>query len=404
LEGSISARAGQLVELDGLPRTGVARLSWNEEQLLRAGEVRVLELELRLPSGLLLRLGDNAELDQTSILLNDAGTGLVGVFVHLVGWTTVETAPTEQGDLPVTRKVARLKLATTESLDPPSAESLRLAEFVKTGNEQWLCSPSFIPPLLSVMGTPFLEQPLKDLEEPLEVLRGKLVQQLSFQWLEGTSLAGVKSSLQQVYALQGLLADMREGTDQHPYLLFRQLRGLFFEFFFFQTPSRRVDPEWARRPYVHESPAGCIVGLVEAIRTICSQEWPLPSFARFKADNAAMVLQLPDDLSGNEDFYLWLRKPRREMEIDTSTIKLAARSRLDRLHKLSLNGIGLERAALPAFARQLDPNVELFRFRDDEERSYALREGVLAYYPRQGQDQMEAALSWGASLAVGGLV
>jgi len=393
LEETLLAHHSARANLINLPEVGVVRLSWQSTRLRVDGHLAIREVVLQMPSGALISLRENAELIGDPLILDEAGASEVPIYLHLMNDVSPFTPAPKKGEVPVPRGMAQLRLSWHDVL-PDSVEHMQLAVFQRDDDNNWTQCSAYIPPLLSTWNHPFLKSALKSLSEILGQLHARLSQQISIQYLEGMDPNYAQVGIRGIYAFQALLADLGAGVDLHPYLVYRQLRELYAILYFYQGANQRFSPELAARPYLHFNLKGCMGELLEAIAEVAGQDWERPRYAAFARQLDRMVMDLPQDVAGADEVYLLIRKPRVGDSFAADRVKLSARSRLDRVHRLSLPGITLQPAPLPAFAQQLGPEVMFFRIERDEEWSLALKERNLAFYLREGMGEISAALCW----------
>lgn len=383
------ARTSQL----SLPDVGVVALQWQAAPLRVDGRLTLTELTIQMPSGALLTLNDNAELIGDPLLLGDAGGAVVPIYLHLMETSTPLVPASSPGAVAVERSLSHLRLAWDDVL-PGSVEHLKLAVFRRDFDGGWALAESYIPPLLQTWRTPFLREPLLALGDTLTQLRSRLTQQLSIQYLEGVDPNYAQVGVRGIYSFQALLADLEAGLDAHPYLVFRQLRELFAVLYFYQGTTQRLSPELAASPYKHFALAECFSALLEAVGEVAGQDWVRPRYANFSRQQNRFTMDLPEDIAGASEIYLLIRKPRVGARVDPARLKLSTRARLDRIYQLALSGVGLSPAPLPAFAERLGPEVDFYRIERDSEWAFALSEGNLAFYLREGMAEISAAICW----------
>jgi type VI secretion system protein ImpJ len=375
--------------LHGLPAYGIASLRWNET-LLREGVVSIPSATLVMPSGQLLDVPDNARI--TSLNLNMSASPAVTVYLHLLQAPASPRDDQPEGDgAAIPRAVHQLVLSSDQSI-PDAVSTLRLAELRKLPEGTWQAASSYLPPLLLVGTSPFLHAELDELRAALEAFQHQVLMD-SASYLSGSSLAMVKQCLKSVHRLRRLLANVQAQVHLHPYHLYEALKEFYVEVCFYRDSA----PRHVEDPYAHEQLAGCfqrVLGpLFEQMRT-AQKHAP---YAPFVLRDGVYRLALPSATQRARELYVLIQKSQAQRAVALDEFKLASPNRLLQTHRLSLPGIGLERADRPVLAHSFGPEVEFFHVQRGEEWDHAARDGAIAFYARPELRDLEFYLYWSAA-------
>jgi type VI secretion system protein ImpJ len=384
-EGALLEESALRFRLRGLPAYGIAAFRWNES-LLREGVVSIMSATLVMPSGHLVEVPNNAV--ATSLNVNMSGQNEVNVYLHLM------QAPVEDGDdelhgagaLP--RVVRQLALSCDQSV-PGALSTLKLAELKRAPEGGWQPSPSYLPPLLLVGASPFLQKELEELLPALEAFQYKVMMD-STSYLSGSSLAMVKQCMKSVYRIRRLVANVKSQVHLHPYHLYEALKDFYVEVCFYRDSA----PQHADEVYNHTQLATCfrhVLGpLVEQMRT-AQKHTP---YAPFVLRDGLYRLDLPAAVQRAREIYFLIQKSQVQRAVGLHEFKLASPSRLIMTHRLSLPGIPLEKADRPMLAHFFGPEVEFYCVQRGEEWEHALRDGAVAFYGRPELADLEFYLYW----------
>jgi type VI secretion system protein ImpJ len=372
--------------LHGLPAYGIAALRWNEA-LLREGVVSILSATLVMPSGQLLEVPNNAVV--TSVNLNMPGRNAENAYLHLL------QAPAEDSDddmaaQAVPRVKYQLVLSTDQSISD-AVSTMKLAELKKSPEGTWQVSPTYLPPLLLVGASPFLQTDLEELRSALEAFQYKVMMD-SASYLSGSSLAMVKQCLKSVHRLRRLLANLKGQLHLHPYDLYEALKDFYVEVSFYHDSA----PQHADEPYNHEQLGSCfrrvLAPLLEQMRSAQKRS----PYAPFVLRDGIFRLDVPPALHKAKEVYFLIQKSQATRTVGLDEFKLASPARLLMTHRLSLPGIGITRADRPMLAHSFGPEVEFYYVHPGEEWQHALRDGAVAFYARPELGDLEFYLYWSA--------
>lgn len=384
----ISDVAARLALL-GLPMHGIGHLSWNDA-ILDQGILSIAKMSAVLPIGHYIQIPGNAR--ASSFNLNATGATRALIYLHL----TSDRLPCEDGsrDGPDGERLERYAhqlVLSTEQVQRNAIYTMKLAEFRKSVGGSWTLSPSYVPPLLQVGTSPFLEPLLFQLTRSLTVFQEKLQEEIAASYLGGEGLAGAKTCLKATYVFQRLLVNLSMQVHVHPYQLYEALKVFYAEVCVYQNRT----PEDITSAYRHDDLARTLGRAAEPLLEHLQLQRGKAPYAPFEQrDGLFLLAELPDEARQASDVFLLIQKPRIGDTVPIEALKLAARSRVAAVHKLSLVGIPLRRIARPPFQHEFGSEVEFFQLGLGEEWDLALREGALAFYETPGVASAKAFLYW----------
>ena len=381
-EGALLQESALRFRLHGLPAYGIASLRWNEA-LLREGVLSIVSATLVMPSARLLDVPHNAVV--TSLNLNMPGRGAETAYLHLVP-TLQDGADDFDGGVP--RVKHQLVLSTDQSI-PDAISTLKLMELRKTPEGIWQPTRTYVPPLLLVGSSPFLQAELDELRTALEAFQYKVLMS-SASYLSGSSMAMVKQCSKSIHRLRRLLTNLKGQLQLHPYDLYEALKDFYVEVCFYHDTM----PQHADEPYNHEQIGGCFRRVLgPLVEQMCSAQKNAP-YAPFVVRDGIYRLELPTALRRARDVYFLIQKSQTQRMVGLEELKLAATSRLLMTHRLSLPGIGITRADRPLLAHSFGPEVEFYCVHKDDEWQHALADGAVTFYARPELGDLEFYFYW----------
>jgi type VI secretion system protein ImpJ len=384
-EGALREEAALRSRLHGLPAYGVAALRWNDT-LLREGVVSILSATLVMPSGQLLEVPGNAAV--ASLNLNVPGTGTVTAFLHLLQEPAPEGSDQLGGASVVTRLRHQLVLSADQNL-PGAVSTLKLAELRKAPDGSWQMSPGYLPPLLLVGASPFLQAELEQLQPALEAFQHKLMMD-AVSYLSGSGLHAVRQCLKSVFRMQRLLANLKSQVHLHPCQLYEALKEFYVEVCFYHDSA----PQHAGEPYNHEQLAPCFRRLFQPLFEQMRTAQKDSPHAPFVVRDGVYRIELPANAKKAKDVYFLIQKSQAHRAVALQEFKLAGPNRLLMSHRLSLPGIGIKRIDRPIMAHAFGPEVEFYLLQPGDEWQHAVAEGAVAFYNRPEFGDLEFYLYW----------
>lgn len=384
LLGDMAAR----LSLTGVPLHGLGRLSWNDS-LLEQGILSISKLAAVLPIGHYLQVPGNARAQ--SFNLNATGATRTPVYLHL---TTERLASVDDGDGADGERLeryARSIVLSSEQVQRDAVYTMKLAEFEKAVEGSWSLASSYVPPLLQVGVSPFFQDLLDRLSAALPLFQEKLQEDIAASYLGGEGLAGAKTCLKALYTFQRLLVNVTAQVHVHPYTLYEALKVFYAEVCFYQDRT----PEEITSAYRHDDLAATFAAVTQPLLEHLRLEKGKAPYVPFtRKDGMFQLPSLPEEVRGAKEVFLLVQKPRLGDSVPIEALKVAARSRVAAVHRLSLVGIPLRRIERPPFQHQFGSEVEFFQLGFGEEWDLALREGALAFFETPSVAKARTFLYW----------
>lgn len=374
--------------LQGLPAFGIGKLKLNDT-LLDEGIFSIQEMTLVMGSGLLLDVPGNTTVSPFN--LNVPGTTTVSIYLHVLMDKQAPDPETEGWDeadeLIIPRVLYRLALASEQGY-PDAIETLKLAEFEKAPEGAWLLSRNFVPPLMQLGTSPFLQSDLNSLAEVLEMFQYNLSLDAA-SYLSGESLFSVKQCLKRVFKTRRLLANLARQVHLHPYFLYEELKTLYDEVCFY----RNATPEKTAGEYDHDRIAS-LSQLVDALKKQMQLAKSRPPYLPFSLVDNIYQVELPEAVRRSTDVYFLVQKSQVSASLSIEEMKLAAISRLSFVHKMALHGIPLKKIDRAPFQHPFGAEVEFYLIREGEEWDHALNEEKMAFFNRLELKDTNFYLYW----------
>ena len=389
-EESLVADVVLRFRMQGLPSYGIGHLKLNET-LLEEGILSIQDLTLVMGSGLLLDTPGNATVAPFN--LNVPGTTSVSVFLHVLrdapSDTDAHKAWNDDGEDGISRVIYKLVLSTEQS-HPGVMETLKFAEFNKSVEGAWQLSRDFVPPLLQLGTSPFLQNEMHELSQMLELFQYNLSVDAAGA-LSGESLFSVKQCLKSVFKTQRLLANLNSQVHLHPYFLYEETKTLYTEVCFY----RDATPQDITAPYDHNR-LSCLKEVIDLLNSQMHLVRSRPPYLPFELQENIYRVKLPEDIRLATDVYLLVQKREITAGVSIEELKVAGLSRLPFVHKMALHGIPLRKVDRPAFQHSFGAEVEFYLIREGEEWDHALNEMTLAFYDRSNLKDAEFFIYWRA--------
>ena len=388
-EMSLSAESHVRSLLAGRPEFGVVRLRWNE-LLLADGVLQIGEATVVLRDGTLVDVPRAATLGPLTLAMT--GAARVPVYLHLLDQTESALGnPLYLDDAKVVQRVIRKAQLTTTERTEHSLGVLKLAEFEKSPSGVWSLSPQYIPPLLRVGDSPFLQAPLQQIALRLGELDTKLVASLRDTFLRLERLAVIRASLAVMYETLSLLSDLQQGHGGDPYALFRQLRQLYFQL----CCLHEVLPEQSSLPYVHGGATESFGRLLQLLGPRLRLQAAHHNYVQFsRKDGLFSLSPLPDEVKAAQEVYLLVQRPSLQEPVRISDVKLAATSRLALVHRMVMRGIPFKPVEQVHFQHSFGPEVDFYQLTLNDEWALAMREGSLGFNQTAALAKAQCFLFW----------
>lgn len=388
-EQALSAESYLRSLIAGRSEYGVARLRWNEE-LLSEGVLAITELTAVMRDGALLDVPRNAVLP--SLTLAMTGAPRVPIYLHLLESTESPSGnPVYTDDPPTVQRVVRKTvLSISEKMDR-SVGVLKLAEFEKLASGTWGLVAGYLPPLLRVGDSPFLQAQLSQLDTQLSELEPKLVAQLQDTFLRLERIAVTRTTLAAMYQALSILADLRNGSGCHPCELFRELRALYFQLCCFQE----LLPEQSCIPYPQSDIGTAFTRLFTLLTPRLRLSAVHHSHLKFaRLSGLFTVSGFPEEVKSAQEVYLLIQRPNIHDRVRVDDVKLSATSRLALVHRMVLRGVPFKLCERVHFQHAFGPEVDFHQLTMNEEWALAAREGSLSFYETSALEKAQAFLFW----------
>ena len=373
----------------GLPLYGISALKW-DGSLLSEGVFSIQAITLVMHSGLLLDVPRNAVVSPYN--LNVSGGVSVPVYCHAVRKEapsgTEGNWDTELNDEDVPRIVYALHLSS----DPDHRNSfttIKLADFEKDPQGVWQLSEGYVPPLLQLATTPFLQARINEFEKSLDMFQYKLSQEIAASYISGETLSGAKSCMKAAYGMKRFLANLHSQIFMHPFFFYEALQELYTEICFY----RDMTPDHSASSYDHDQLYDIsenIGDVIEQMRFVSIQQPYLP----FELQDGVYRVKFPEVVRSARDVYFLVQKDHASSVFTFENIKLSAFLRLPLIHKLALQGVSMTRISRPPFQQPFGPEVDFYRIAEGEEWDRVLKELVLAFYDNPTVDDLKFFLYW----------
>ncbi len=367
------------------PQWGVAQLDW---ELSIEGRVRIHKMVLVREDGGVIDIPGNCDAPP-ALEVGDEGQSELPLYLHFdSGSRFTKESPHGDSDN-VERTVLQVQLSAHASSDPDS-EPFKLAELVKSAEDEWDLSEAYIPPCTRVAQMPFFRQPLRRLRGVVETLHQTLVKEIRDAFLSAEGIVSARACLRGVFDCQAVLADLTGDMDLHPSELWKQLTQLYLDLCIY----RGVDPTVHLVPYRQRQLGECFNRLLDALEAQVAVRKTETPHAVFSTEGNMVVCKLPPEARHAKQIYWLLQKERVGDSLQLNQVKLAGPDRLGTVHQLALRGIPFRRILNPPFHHNFTSEVEFYALERGEEWDHALREGKVSFYARNELTEVRGFMYW----------
>jgi type VI secretion system protein ImpJ len=371
--------------MGGAPFWGLGSLKWDSFQILE-GIVSIQEMTLILPTGVLIDIpGNTAPL---SFNLNSAGSTRTPLYVHLQGGFDLSSDASSSDD-PVERVVQKIRLSTVAYSDT-AVQTFKLCEFEKSVDGIWAPRGTYLPPMLQVGNSPFMEPYLKRMRSISVTFQQALTSEIHENYLAGENVQAAKQCLRGLFGFKALLSNLQGEIRCHPYELFKALHAFYLDI----CILRECEPVALELAYQHEKIGDGLEQLIQLIEEQINLSRSDAAYQSFEMHEGMWACALPDECKTARQVYWLIQKPRVGMELDYSSIKLASEARVGLVHQRALRGVPFSQMANPPFHHNFSSTVEFLVLSPGEEWDHAVREGKLAYYDRDAFKDVRSFLYW----------
>lgn len=389
LQETADAACELRARMDGLPHYGVAQLVFSEP-LLADGVLAISELTAVLPDGMVISIPGNAVLAPLSLSATPATR--LPVYLHLTDETLSGTGSrVYDSDPRVVERVLRRAYLSISDTHDRALGTFKIGDFTKDAAGKWQLAASYIPPLLHVNSTPYLQAMVTDLEVRILNLEPQMVAQLQDTFLRPDRLQAIRRALGELYQTLSLLSDLKFKLPLHPYSLFTALRRLLHELCVFHE----VTAEYKFLPYRHDDLGPSFGALHESLIRHLQPVFTRSTHLRFIKSNGLFSLGgLPEEVKSSQEVYLLIQRPTLHERVDINEVKVTCTSRLALVHRLVLRGVPFKHLERTPFQHTFGPEVDFYQLQGGEEWNYVLREASIAFYVHPVLDKANAFLFW----------
>ncbi|MCH2205679.1 MAG: type VI secretion system baseplate subunit TssK [Lentisphaerales bacterium] len=390
-EEALLADAEYRFRLGGLPHHGVAEMEWRTS-LLDDEVLSLSKLTIKTPSGLLLAIPGNAKL-ASPLNLQAVGSTRVQVYCHVtkineVGSDMQESTNANEKDL-VSRSIYELHLSSEAGFQG-SFESIKIAEFTKNVETSWELSESFVPPLLMIGQSPFLQKPLKELAMQLDVFRERLINETA-STISAENMLAAKACLQRVFGMQRLLLNLNNQINLHPYIVYER----FLEFYASVCTYQNSPPEMVSKAiYQHDDLAEIFNKVISQLLGEMKSGKSRVPYLPFEYTNGRYTCDLPQEVREATSIYLLIQKKHIQSKFNISNVKLSSPSRSPLVHKLALPGVPFKSISQLPFQHSFGSEVDFYEVNLGEEWDYVLKELSVVFYLPTETEEMTPYIYW----------
>ncbi|MBS0647909.1 MAG: type VI secretion system baseplate subunit TssK [Verrucomicrobia bacterium] len=387
-EDSLLAHTSLHFKHIGLPFYGVGSLKW-DDALIAQGIISISKLTLIFPSGQLVDIPSNGMIN--SLDLNKIGKTRLSVYVHLLSSTNEEEEYLDSGTEydKIVYVVNQLELSV-ESNAHSVKSVMKLAEFETDLENRWHLCEDYIPPLLSIYGTPFLTKGMIELKTRLEQFQSSLeLESTTGHSFEGHTLE-TKLCLLEIAKMRRFVINIEQQICSHPY-------------FFYEAFSHYLDTvailyndktNFKMIPYQHEKLGPLFMKLMESLKIDDIGDHNISRLQFEKRDHCYVSEKLPQELQDAKEVYLILQKVEITGNPNIEGIKLAAYSRLMNTIIFGVQGISLIRLERAPFNHSFSKRANIYSVERDIEWGHALKDGRLAFNCKDDTKDIQAFLYW----------
>lgn len=370
----------------GLPFYGLGLLLWQQE-LFRSGIVSIEQMTLLFPNGQLLSLPGNGSIKPLD--LNGEGSPHLTIYLHLLHDTIIEDELLELPGGTISLQVGAHQLLLSCQRDlSGSAAIFKLAEVEKGPDGTWILNTHYIPPLLKIFPTLFLEGFFAKISTLLETGRRHFELQLHQPLFLSSSHLETKLNLSYLSDLERFLNNLRQGISCHPYHLYDNLSHLLS---FLAPPGSPPSPL-----YNHDQLGPIFHMLLQQLEQCLLHETRQISSAKFeKVDDLYLLEEIPPPLSRSKEIYFVVYKPDGSDGFHLRNSKMSSRLRLHHTRQFSLAGVPLHPLKTTAASHAgFGKEAEVFTITPEEEWQHCLLEGNVVFFSPSLPSAFQLFLFW----------
>lgn len=384
---------------------GVAQVAFDDDALA-GGIVRLTRLAAVLPRGRLVDLPGNTR--GTPFDLAAADSHVARLYVHLLAEPAYETDDDRARDLDAVELVVqRIELSLAPG-HPGTVDSFQLAELEQAPDGAWAIHPRYVPPLLAIAAWPaFFADLVTRTRKLLTAWERILLGDLESYVLSVAKSLRAHECLRRCRLHGWFLTQLDAAAPArttgpthpdsvvaaHPFELFRRLIDFYLDVHAYQSPASD-EPALAARVYDHRDLVGSFEPLLAELTARTGLPHGRAPYAPFIRDGRIASCALPASLDGLRLY--WLVRLAQGADRDAlPTVKLAATSRLETVHRHALRGVAMKPLTSVPFRHDFDPDGLFYEIAaEGEEWEFAVRERRLGYVAEGPIAACETYLFW----------
>ena len=388
-ERSLLAQARHYSGFQGLPLHGVGTLKWDDARLQK-GVISIHQIHITFPTGEIIDVPNNAMIPTFDLFKTEQTR--VSLYLHLLKDFSEQEDFVEAGgdNESVLFAMHQLNLSTEPHLFSTKS-CIKLAEFERDIEGTWKLKEEFIPPLISVMGNPFLTPTLNQITSRLRNLQKEFETETTTGQKFATRTIDTKICLREIAKVKRYLVNIEKGNLLHPYFFYEHLSQLLDTLSLIHADRGSLMPI----PYQHDKLAHTFSNLLSLINDYekdGSEEMKRLKFN--KKEDTYLSEELPFALQNAKEVYLILQPVDVKIKPQIEGIKLAAYSRLSVVCQFALTGIELIRLESAPFNNNFSKFAYIFSVKRGIEWNFAINEKRMALAHRGDELELQAYLYW----------
>lgn len=372
----------------GLPFYGIASLKW-DDTLLTQGIISISKLTMIFPSGQVVDVPGNSIINPLD--LNKITKTKLSVYLHLLTSFHEEDEYQDSGTEydKIVYVINQLELST-ESNAQGVKSVLKLGEFEKDLENKWNLLDDYIPPLLNIHDSPFLQKCLIELKTKLEQFQSSLeLESSTGQAFEGHTME-TKLCLLEITQMRRLLMNMEHHLVSHPYYLYEAFSRYLDTITLFYNDKTNFN----LMPYHHERLGPLFAKLMESLKVEDVGDQNISRLSFEKRDHCYISEKFSGDIQEAKEIYLILQKVDTAGNPNIEGVKLAAYSRLMNTVIFGVPGIPLIRLERAPFNHSFSKRANIYAVEKDIEWGHAIKEGRVAFNFKEDAKDIQAFLYW----------
>ena len=372
----------------GLPFYGISALKW-DNTLLMQGIVSIAELTVIFANGKLVNVPGNGIIQTFD--LNQSEKSRVTLYLNLLSSKNEEEDYMDSG---LEHEKIIYAVHELELSDDPNAPlllaAMKLGEFEKDLENHWKLCPEYIPPLLSVRGTPFLSQALIELKTKVEQFQNS-IEMISVEGedFEGHTLE-TNLCLLEAAKMRRLLLNIHHHIATHPFILYEAL-SRYLDTVALLHQSKNTSKVI---PYQHEKLGPLFQEMISSIRLDETSGLKTSHLPFEKKERCYVSEKLPQDLEDAKEVYLIVQKVEQTGNPNVEGLKLSASSRLMNTIIFGVQGIPIIRLERAPFSHNFSKRANIYSIEKGIEWNHAFKEGRLAFDYKDNHADVQASLYW----------